>query len=241
MTELHPRIPRVAWYRRWLAQPGFLVRRPFLRRRLRRRDTENIEGLDIEVFPGVHHPGVFRSGAWFAAVLAHAPLEVLGPFGDHPAPRALDLGTGSGLQALILARRGFRVLAADVDPVAVRCARHNAQIHRLADRVQCVQADLFAPFGPGRFHLVVSNPPFFHGVPAGALDAAWRSTDLPERFARGLGAVLAPDGAALLLLSTDGVPERFIDGLDSCGWWVRAIARKDFGSEIMTVYRVQRP
>jgi len=229
----------VAWYRRWLAQPWLLARRPLLRRRLRRQDVERVEGIDLLIYPGVHHPVVFRSGAWFARILANLTPEVLS-LRDGPVAHALDLGTGTGLQALVLARRGFQVIATDINPVAVRCAHHNVRNHRLEHRIHCVQADLFAPFPPARFDLVVSNPPFFSGLPTSAADAAWRSPDLPDRIARGLDAILAPEGAALFVLSTDGAPDRFLDALEANAWAVRAVARRDFGNEIMTVYRAQR-
>jgi ribosomal protein L11 methyltransferase len=79
----------------------------------------------------------------------------------RPARRALDLGTGSGVLAIALARLGRRpVLATDIDPVAVDVARANARLNHVADLVRCRQADgfhspLFAREGP--FDVIVAN------------------------------------------------------------------------------------
>ena len=57
---------------------------------------------------------------------------------------AFDVGTGTGVIAAVLARRGVaRVVATDVDPRALACARENLERLGLAQRVEVVQADLY--------------------------------------------------------------------------------------------------
>jgi ribosomal protein L11 methyltransferase len=61
---------------------------------------------------------------------------------QHPPPRVLDLGTGSGVLAIAAARvLQQRVLATDVDPVAVRVARTNARLNRAGGLVEIIRAD----------------------------------------------------------------------------------------------------
>ena len=67
---------------------------------------------------------------------------------NHPTTQLhaiLDLGTGSGIGALFAARAGCLVTAVDINPEAVRCARINALMNRLEERVQVLEGDLFAP------------------------------------------------------------------------------------------------
>jgi methylase of polypeptide subunit release factors len=114
---------------------------------------------------------------------------------------ALDVGTGTGVLAILLARAGARVVATDDAPVAVACARENAARLGVADRVEVVLADLFPP--AGRFDLVVSNPPW---LPADAVSPLERAVyDSGGRFlarlVAGLPERLRPGGEAWIVLS----------------------------------------
>ena len=94
---------------------------------------------------------------------------------DHltacPNPRILDLGTGSGIIAIALAKElpGSRVVGVDISRDALCLARQNARLNGVSDRVSLVQTDLLAPFAkPECFHAILSNPPY---IPSGAIDA----------------------------------------------------------------------
>jgi methylase of polypeptide subunit release factors len=113
--------------------------------------------------------------------------------------RALDVGTGTGVLAFVLARAGARVVATDLEPAAVACARDNAGRLGLADRVEVVQADLFTG---GSFDLVVSNPPW---LPDAAHTPLERAVFDPggaflARLLAGLPPHLAPGGEAWLVV-----------------------------------------
>jgi release factor glutamine methyltransferase len=96
--------------------------------------------------------------------LVEAVLGLLLP----PAPRILDVGTGSGCLAVTLALElpGARVAAADLSPGALAVAAANARRHGAGDRVLAVAADLAVPFDLAAFDLVVSNPPYVDAAEA---------------------------------------------------------------------------
>ncbi|MDD5220594.1 MAG: peptide chain release factor N(5)-glutamine methyltransferase, partial [Candidatus Bipolaricaulis sp.] len=73
----------------------------------------------------------------------------------------LDLGTGSGVIAVCLARYLPRaaVTAVDVSTAALELARANATLNDVADRIEFIESDWFGSV-PGQFDLVVSNPPY---------------------------------------------------------------------------------
>jgi release factor glutamine methyltransferase len=71
----------------------------------------------------------------------------------------LDVGTGSGIQAILAASKAKRVLAVDVNPEAVRCATRNIEINGLTDRIEVTQSDLYEKIN-GRFSLIMFDPPF---------------------------------------------------------------------------------
>lgn len=95
---------------------------------------------------------------------AVAFLKQLDP-AEHPAPRVLDLGTGSGCIALTLAAEcpTAEVTATDISPEALAWANRNAQRHELDCRVRFLEGDLFASLDREKeagFDLIVSNPPY---------------------------------------------------------------------------------
>jgi methylase of polypeptide subunit release factors len=220
--------------KRALAFAWLYLKRPFLLPRVRKPTLERIDGVTLLSLPDVLNPVVFRSGELLARTVAESPLA------DPSAGRALDMGTGTAVGAVFLARRGWRVLAVDLNPEAVRCARINVLLNRLEDRVEVRQGDLFGPVEGERFDLILFNPPFFRGEPKGLFDLAWRSPDVMERFAAGVPDALTEDGRALILLSTDGDPEGMLKALAAHGLQIEPAVRRDFGNEVMTIYAVHR-
>ena len=77
-----------------------------------------------------------------------------------PRPAIVDLGTGSGIVAIVLAKHcsTAEVTAVDVSPAALEVARVNAARH--GARVRFLQGDWYAPLSNERFDLIVSNPPY---------------------------------------------------------------------------------
>jgi len=88
--------------------------------------------------------------------------QVLAECRESKVASALDLCTGSGVIAVVLARElGCAVVAADISEVALRMARENSARHMTADLVLPVCCDLFTALNCGRpFDLIVSNPPY---------------------------------------------------------------------------------
>ena len=114
---------------------------------------------------------------------------------------AFDIGTGTGVLAAILARRGVqRVVATDQDPRALACARENLARLDLQAQVEVLQADLFPP---GRAPLVVCNPPWVPARPSAPLEHAIYDEDsrMLRGFLAGLAQHLAPGGEGWLILS----------------------------------------
>jgi release factor glutamine methyltransferase len=90
--------------------------------------------------------------------------------------RVLDMGTGSGVSALLAARAGSDVVAVDVNAEAVACARANAQRNGLADQVTFVHADLFQGV-KGDFDLIIFDPPFRWFEPRDLLEGSHTDGD----------------------------------------------------------------
>jgi SAM-dependent methyltransferase len=141
------------------------------------------------------HYGVFSPvRGEYLDLIAGAPL----PDG---ASLAWDIGTGTGVIAAVLARRGVpHVVATDLNPRALACARDNIERLQLQGQVGLVEADLFPP---GTAPLIVCNPPWLPGKPSSALEHAVYDPDsrMLRGFVGGLRERLAPGGEGWLVLS----------------------------------------
>lgn len=158
------------------------------------------KGIDLTAIGGRIHPhyGVFAPiRSEYVDLVAGAPL----PAAARSSCVAFDIGTGTGVLAAVLARRGIqRVVATDQDPRALACARENLERLGLAGRVEVVQADLFPE---GRAALVVCNPPWVPARPSSPLEHGIYDPDsrMLNGFLRGLAAHLEPGGEGWLTLS----------------------------------------
>lgn len=114
---------------------------------------------------------------------------------------SLDLCTGSGVQAILAAAHSDRVLAVDVNPRAVDCARLNAIVSG-ASNMEVAAGDLFEPAGAGaRFDLITANPPFVVSPVDEILfrDGGPSGEDIQRRIIAGLPDHLAPGGIAQIV------------------------------------------
>jgi len=96
------------------------------------------------------------------------------PWGE--AKRVLDLCTGSGCLAILaaLAVPTARVDASDVSAAALAVARRNVKSYRLGRRIRFVRSDLFAAL-PGRYELILCNPPYVPAAEMRRLPAEYRA------------------------------------------------------------------
>ena len=86
----------------------------------------------------------------------------LRPPGVKPAPRIVDVGTGSGAIAVALARAlpFAEIAATDISAAALAVARANAERNGVAGRIRFLEGDLLDAIGGGSFDFVLSNPPY---------------------------------------------------------------------------------
>lgn len=124
------------------------------------------------------------------------------------ARHVLDVGTGTGLLALMLAQRcpGASVEAVEIDPDAAAQAADNVRSSPWHDRilVRCTSFQAFAAQSLARFDTIVCNPPYFRSSlhsPDARRTAARHADGLPlDQLVSGVVRLLSPDGAFSVVL-----------------------------------------
>lgn len=162
-----------------------------------------------------------------------------------PAPKVLDIGTGSGCiaVALLVNLSGAHVVGVDLSASALEIAGSNAERHKVADRFTPVEADCLdvppAAVPAGGFDVIVSNPPYVASDEMDTLDATVREfeprgalTDesnglsFYEAFARGAGELLASEGRMYLEIG-EGQGEAILAAMRAAGGWTHLGTRRD--------------
>ncbi|MFI0482963.1 methyltransferase [Actinomadura sp. 9N215] len=168
----------------------------YRRGKARGRTTRRFGYLDtvLEVPPDVH-PVTDVSHLLGEAVLAEVRA------GDA----VLDMGTGSGVNAVLAASKAAAVVAVDVNPVALDAARRNAANNGVPDRVEVRYSDVFSHVDE-TFDLIVFDPPFRWFAPRERYELAYTDHNYRAltRFFREARDHLSPAGRMLILFTTAG-------------------------------------
>jgi release factor glutamine methyltransferase len=130
--------------------------------------------------------------------------------------RVLDVGTGCGMLAVIAAKRAGGVVAVDLNPFAIRCAKSNSTLNGVQHKVDFVQASLFTALNQNAaFDLILFNAPYLPSEQQEVtswIDRAWaggvNGREVVDRFISEVPFYLKPRGRVLLMQSSlTGVEE----------------------------------
>ncbi len=117
--------------------------------------------------------------------------------------RVLDMGTGSGIQAIEAAKNADSVIAVDISPAAIKTAKERAEKQGIKN-IRFVRSDMFSKV-KGRFNLIIFNPPYLpqdNGINDSAIYGGKQGHETIERFLLLAGDYLEDDGTILLLFSS---------------------------------------
>lgn len=150
---------------------------------------------DIHIHP---HYGVFSPiRGEYIQLVSSAPL----PLALEEDSLAFDIGTGTGILSIVLAKRGVKkIIASDLDPRALTCARENIERLGLDSQVELTEINLFPQ---GKAALIVCNPPWLPARPSSSLEGAIYDPDsqMLKGFLQSLALHLSRDGEGWLILS----------------------------------------
>jgi SAM-dependent methyltransferase len=173
--------------------------------------SDRLEVGGADRVAGVHRP---------STALAHLTVR-------EEVERALDVGTGNGIQALLLSRHAGRVVATDVNERALAFAAFNLALNG-ADNVELRHGSLLEPVAGERFGCIACNPPYVISPDTDYTfrDSGLRGDRLSEELVRGLPGLLELGGFATLMASwaqsgDDPAtrPREWLDGA-GCDAWI---------------------
>lgn len=152
----------------------------------------------------------------------------------RPVGRALDLGTGCGVQSLHLARHVDSIVATDVNPRALDLARITAGLNGLADRVDVRAGSLYEPVADEGFDLIVTNPPYVMSPPSDERlvyrEGTFAGDHLVQQVIEGAGRHLNPGGTMQVLanwaITDQSVDERLASWVGRTGCDALVIERE---------------
>jgi release factor glutamine methyltransferase len=136
--------------------------RPFILWYLSKERKYTYDGLVLSIKPGVFHPGFFLSTGVLVRFLSN--ISVKGKL-------VLELGAGSALISMVLARKGAIVTASDISNTAIESIRENSIKNN--SNISIIQSDIFKSFTNTRFDLIIINPPYFSRDPIKESEFAW--------------------------------------------------------------------
>jgi len=157
--------------------------------------------------------------------------------------KALDMGTGSGVIAVYLAKMGFDpVLGVDINPLSGAALRTNS-IRNNVDNTLFVNCDLFSAVR-GRFDLITFNPPYLPEERVGLANSAWAG-GLPfgrrviDDFILSLRSYLSPEGEAYLLQTERNGVQETLNLLEKGNLRGDVIAESRLMFERLIVFRIR--
>ena len=175
------------------------------------------------------------------------PEDVFPPAGDgsfhrlirdevRPSDRVLDMGTGSGIGALLAASQSSEVVAVDINPRAVEAAAANAVRNGVAERITFLESDVFAAVD-GTFDLLLFDPPFrwFKARDLLELGTADENHRALTTFMTRARQYLRPGGRILLHFGTSGDIDYLYQLIDAAGLKKEVLATEQLTRDDLAV------
>jgi len=155
----------------------------------------------------------------------------------------LDMGTGSGIQAITAGLKASKIIAIDINPEAVKSARKNVRNNKLETVISVLEGDLFVPLKQQPlFDTILFTPPYMEGMPKKDFEHALydRNKQLITRFFEEAGHYLKPDGCIQMLYSSIAGPDKALEIAGNLGWTHTLMAHEKTFTESFYIYKLSK-
>jgi release factor glutamine methyltransferase len=181
---------------------------------------------------------LFKDCSFIVTENVYVPAEDTFLLADNLCPQktdsVVDMGTGCGTLGIVAAKKAAEVFAVDVNPYAVHCARENAVLNGVADKMFFVRGDLFSAISTGRkFSLILFNAPY---LPVANEDGSWFGSawsggvsgrELTDRFIAEASGHLKPRGKVMLMQSSLSGIEETMRSFSAKGFSASVVASRN--------------
>lgn len=161
----------------------------------------------------------------------------------------LELGTGCGILGIFAAEKASKVIMTDISPIALKCAKKNAKLNNLADKIEIRQGDLFDPIKiDEKFDIIIFNPPYLP-IPKEEkkgdwLEKAWNGgengRDIIDRFLSQFENFLKEDGRVQMIETSLSNYKKTYDCLIKYGFITEIEAEKKFAFEKIVLFLIKK-
>ncbi len=162
------------------------------------------------------------------------------------ADRVLEIGTGTGIIAIHMAKTTKHVVAVDINQYAVECARNNTQRNRIKN-IEIIESDLFQKVS-GKYDVIIFNPPY---LPTGkdekvddAVGCAWdggrSGRKVTDKFLRQAPSYLTKTGKIIIIDSSKSKYQKTICALESSGFSAKIVKHLNLFFEELVVIMAER-
>ncbi len=165
-----------------------------------------------------------------------------------PGDVVLDMGTGCGILAVLSASKAERVVALDINPHAVRCAKSNGRVNGVSEKMDVIRGNLFKPIKEDEtFDLILFNAPYLpveENERTDWIDYAWvggeKGRTVIDRFISSAPRYLKASGRILLVQSTLSNVDETIEKLNEQGLNASIQDEKKVAFETITLIKAEK-
>ena len=193
----------------------------------------------------------FGDRVFFVFDSVYEPAEDTFLIAEHLKIRGnvLEIGTGCGILSVLAALKASRVIATDINPYAAKCAKLNAEINGVSEKIDILIGDLFNPIrANSTFDAILFNAPYLPDEKRSGskrlIDYAWSGgkdgREVIDRFIQHAPKHLKPDGRILLVQSTLSDVEKTIMEFRKRGLQARIIDERKAFFESITLIEARR-
>lgn len=169
--------------------------KPILEKYLSKTRRYRYKDISLSISPEVFHPGFFFSTQLLLHYINKLPLK---------GKDFLELGCGSGLISIAAAKKGAKVTASDINPVALELLKKNSNQNKVD--MEILLSDLFNHIPKQQFDIIAINPPYYKKKPLTPKDHAWFCGENGEYFSslfNSITAYMNPGTEILMVLIED--------------------------------------
>ena len=191
-----------------------------------------IGNISLKIPVGVFHPTLFLSTLFLLEFVDSQQIENL---------RILELGAGSGLLSIAMAKRGATVTSSDISEKACAAVQENGLINHVSFEV--IHSDLFDDFGERKFDIIVINPPYYPRNPQNEAEKAWfcgENFDYFQKLFVQLADYLSENGAAIMVLSEDCAIDEISRFAKDADYDWKQIAQKKRRGELNYLFEITK-